>query len=102
MRDLHAIDFEPPSEMARLFPHYDLDVSLDDASRSFLLERLLEEGESADLVWLTSVISLEELQDWVRDRGRRQLSRRSRMFWTQVLDVEFETDPPAGEALWQG
>jgi hypothetical protein len=88
-----------PAETARLFPHLAGGVPLERKSRDFLIARLLEEGESADLTWLTSTVPVDELREWVRARGNRQLSRRSLRFWTLVLGVESSAEP--GDELWQ-
>ena len=94
-----AIAEAAPAGTARLFPHLASGVPLERDSRNFLIARLLEEGESTDLAWLTSTIPVEELRQWVRTRGGRQLSRRSLGFWSLVLGVE--SGPEPGDELWQ-
>jgi hypothetical protein len=89
---------EAPAGTARLFPHLTGGVPLASGSHAFLIARLLEEGDSADLAWLTSVVPLGELREWVRSCGCRQLSRRSLRFWSLVLDVEPGDEP--GDELW--
>lgn len=88
----------PPAGTARLFPHLTDGVPLASESRAFLIARLLEEGEGTDLAWLTSVVPLDELREWARSHGCRQLSRRSLRFWNLVLDVE--SGPEPGDELW--
>ena len=87
-------DDSAPAGLARLFPHHrtaDLDGT---AHRPFLIGRLLEEGDSADLRWLAGCCPEGDLAEWVRRAGRRQLSRRSLSFWTALLDLDLE---PADE-----
>lgn len=93
MKERHG----PPSTTRRLFPH-DEDVPAREASETYLIGRLLEEGETADLKFLTSRVHEERLRQWVRDRATRQLSRRSRAFWELALGVESGKDP--GDDLW--
>jgi hypothetical protein len=101
-----AIAEAPPAATARLFPHLTGGVPLGGESRAFLIARLLEEGGSADLAWLTSVVPVDELREWVRARGGRQLSRRSLRFWALVLDAQSgpesgaESGPEPGDELW--
>lgn len=76
-----------PSALARLFPDCELAVVLDPAHRAFLVGRILEEGDGADLAWLVSAVGEGAIAGWVRERGERQLSRRSRLFWEAVLGV---------------
>lgn len=82
----------PPSSTLRLFHHYDERELHAHRSRSFLIARLLEEGDTRDLQWLAALVGEEALADWLQRRGRRQLTRRSRLFWEEVLGVE---TPPA-------
>ncbi len=57
-----------------------------------VIGRLLEDGDGADLRWLFSNVPEEAAAAWLRERGGRQLSARSRVFWEVVLGV------PAGQA----
>lgn len=89
-----------PAATARLFPHHS-PVDLD-THRTLVVVRLLEDGDSEDLRALTAVIPETELARWLRQRGGRQLSARSRAFWCTVLGVppEGSAPPAAVEALW--
>ena len=74
-----------PPDAARLFPHHaaaDLDPR---RAAPFLIERLLEDGDRADLAWLTATFPEAELAAWLARRGGRRLSRRSLAFWRAVL-----------------
>jgi hypothetical protein len=92
-----------PAGARRLFPHYaeeDLDPG---RAPSLLISRLLEDGDAADLAWLLETFPEPEIAAWLARHGR-QLSRRSRAFWEDVLGVEagpvsLENRPDA-EALW--
>jgi hypothetical protein len=79
---------EIPPETRRLFPGYDSNPGL-----PFLIARLLEDGDEADLRWLTRNVPEAELTTWLEQRGGRQLSVRSRAFWEAVLGR-----PAGGEA----
>jgi hypothetical protein len=88
---------EAPSSLGRLFAHY-RELPTGDDARPFLIGRLLEEGEQGDLRWLTRQVAEDDLAAWFRAAGSRQLSRRSRAFWSTILGVEAPTDP--GDDLW--
>lgn len=83
---------ELPSYTCRLFDGYaEADLARPE-SLPFLCERLLEEGDRADLRWLASQVAEDELRAFVRRDGGRRLSARSRAFWRLLL-------LPAGERL---
>ncbi len=63
----------------------------------FVIGRLLEDGDRDDLRWLAASTGREKLADWLRRRGERQLSSRSRAFWSLVLDVDLAQ---RDDALW--
>lgn len=91
---------ELPLGSRRLFPHSDPDPA---AHRPYLIGRLLEDGDSDDLSALMRAVPEDDLRRWLARRGGRQLSRRSRLFWSLVLDVpkpERMRQAPAAEALW--
>lgn len=91
---------ELPPGSRRLFAHPE---EIDPQNHQpYVVGRLLEEGDSVDLRALTSSLSEDDLKDWFRRRGGRQLSSRSRAFWSLVLGIP-ETEPPRpelAEALW--
>jgi hypothetical protein len=89
-----------PGGTQRLFPHYDeRDLDLQ-RSRSLILSRLLEDGDAADLAWLTASIPEAEIAEWLARHGGRQLSRRSREFWRVVLGRDPGPVHPEAQALW--
>lgn len=91
---------EIPRGAHRLFAH---PQEIDPRQHApWVIGRLLEEGDSADLRALTSAVCENDLAGWLRRRGGRQLSSRSRSFWSLVLDVP-RSDvprPDIAEALW--
>ncbi len=93
-----------PAATLRLFDGYDEHQLATPEANNFLIGRLLEEGDSRDLAWLGAAVGRAALRQWVEERGERQLSRRSRLFWQRVfgLSVMAETEPSrrAREALW--
>ncbi len=78
---------EIPAGALRLFPDYDPDALAAPEARPLLIARLLEDGDSVDLVWLVENVPERELAAWLRRRGARQLSVRSRAFWELVLSA---------------
>ena len=93
-----------PAATARLFAHErsTQDGAIPDRERHLphLLARLLEEGERADLRWLTSQVAEAEIAAWFAASGGRALSRRSRAFWRLLLAVEPSPPPAAASELW--
>jgi hypothetical protein len=90
-----------PAHVRRLFPDYD---SRDlDAERyaDFLTERLLEEGDSADLRWLTATCSEERIADWLCRHGGRRLSGRSRALWEALLGVGVPAPAGGAAEVWR-
>lgn len=88
-----------PETARRLFAHVDV-AGRGASATGLVVGRLLEEGESGDLRWLVETEGEERLADWVRERGGRQLSRRSRWFWESVLGVEAVSSAAVAEELW--
>jgi hypothetical protein len=96
-------------EALRLFPGYAAaDLEAPDA-RPFLLSRLLEDGDSADLRRLFAAVpeisEVSEISEagaaaWLATHGGRQLSIRSRAFWELVLGTPAGPAAPGIAALW--
>lgn len=87
----------PPEGTARVFPE---GVPLDEEHRGYLIGRLLEEGDGADLLWLSGQIGEGEMAAWLRREGGRVLSHRSRVFWELVLGVDAGDVRPRADELW--
>ena len=93
----------PPPSFDRLFdditPVQDLAI---EAHSSFFFARLLEDGDSRDLSWLTEREDEARLRSWVENRGPRLLSTRSLAFWTLILDLDsgLSGRSVAAEELW--
>ncbi len=84
----------------RHFPDWsELDPGLAGSGQA-LIARLLEDGHGEDLRWLSKHCSESELADFLRRRGGRQLSRRSRAFWAVVLGVPEPAAPSLARDLW--
>ena len=88
-----------PGGARRLFPHH---PAPPDPERhpDFVIERLLDEGDCADLAWLAARFGEERLAAWVAAHGGRRLSRRSRALWALALAVEPSPPAPAARQLW--
>lgn len=89
-----------PAAARRLFSGYDAERLDPVADRSLILARLLEDGDGADLAWLTAQIPEPEIAAWLVRHGGRQLSRRSRAFWAAVLGVQPGPTVVVSDALW--
>lgn len=93
-----------PSSTLRLFDGYSPSELMQPEHRAFLCERLLEEGDRADLRWLAVAVGEEELRSFFRRRATRRLSARSRAFWSLVLAEkpaeESDSDLLARSEIW--
>lgn len=67
---------------------------------SWIIGRVLDEGDSMDLAWLFRVLGRREVEAWLRRCGGRRLSVRSRRFWEAALGVAAAPPHPLAEALW--
>ncbi len=91
---------ELPEDTRRLFESYnDLDPSAT-SNAGLIFAKLMEEGNSNDLVWLTGLFPESQMAEWLGRHGRRLLSRRSRIFWQQLLDRPEPAHLRAGDDLW--
>jgi hypothetical protein len=86
-----------PAGGLRLFPHHPEPPDPDEHP-DFVIERLLDEGDSADLAWLVARFGEPRLRAWVASYGDRRLSRRSRSLWSLTLGVD--APPPPSHDLW--
>lgn len=92
-----------PDATRRLFP--DAPSALDPGFHApHVIGIVLEDGDRRDLAWLFRTYGRERVVDWLRRRGERQLSRRSRAFWRVVLggtagDTESQS-PDLRSVLW--
>lgn len=89
-----------PEAARRLFPNGLSDELSLELAEAAILERLLEDGDRDDLRWLTAQVSEQRLARWVSERGARQLSDRSRAFWSLVLSLPAEARRAKGHELW--
>jgi hypothetical protein len=84
----------------RLFPGYEVEALEAPSTRPFLLARLLEDGDGADLRQLFQAVPEREAVAWLASHGRRQLSVRSRAFWAVVLGSPAGPAIPDVSVLW--
>lgn len=95
-----------PAATLRLFDGYAEATLREPRYRAFLLERLLEEGDRADLRWLAAQVSEVELVEFLEQAAGRRLSARSRAFWRLVLGhgggaaAAGPADDPLGREIW--
>jgi hypothetical protein len=61
-----------------------------DAHAPFVLERVLEYGSLAAVRALLATYGADRIRAFLRERGRRTLSRKTLAFWTMVLGLEDE------------
>ena len=91
-----------PESVLRHFHGYDAETLAELRHRPFLIERLLEQGDTTDLRWLSSQVSEDQLRRWLGGGGSRKLSLRQSRFWAWVLDVDCEEPESraATDELW--
>jgi hypothetical protein len=88
----------PPPATRRLFaPGAELDSA---RYHAWLIERLLEDGDTHDLRWLFQTVPRKTVADWLQHYGGRRLSRRSRSLWCAVLGVQNAPTSEIARALW--
>ena len=86
----------PRPDLGHLFEGaVDVDLALDHPD--FVIERVLQSGNSEALRWLTGEFTESALGEWLDRRGRRRLDRRTRRFWRWLLEVDAK--PAAAEAF---
>lgn len=89
-----------PTAARRLFPNHPVEDLSIASAEGLLLEQLLEDGDRQDLRWLTSELSEQRLALWLSERGARQLSDRSRAFWSVLLGLPAPARRSRGDELW--
>jgi hypothetical protein len=89
-----------PDRTRHLFADYPDPDGLTELYPEFVIGRILEEGDSADLEWLFRRFEESEIVGWLDKYGSRQLSRRSRSFWSLVLEHPIDRPPPINVELW--
>ena len=90
----------PPPGTSRLFPGAESARLADPQSSPDVTARLLEDGDTLDLAWLVDRCDEAALAGWIAERGGRQLSRRSRAFWSLLLDRSPSERPEAADEVW--
>lgn len=89
-----------PTGARRLFAHVSSEQLDLESHEPMIIERLLEDGDRADLRWLTAKVPEARISGWYRERGTRRLSNRSRAFWSVVLDIPAQPRRTGGDRLW--
>lgn len=89
-----------PEQTQRLFAHYGEPENLAENAPGLVMARLMEEGDSNDLRWLTDTYSEKQITEWLVQHGHRQLSCRSRSFWQSLLNQPALATPDTTDELW--
>ncbi|MGC1379064.1 MAG: hypothetical protein WA821_22740 [Anaerolineales bacterium] len=76
-----------PTSLAPFFQEYDLAALDPQKDAHTIIERALQFGDRAELRWLFSVYSQEQIAAWVRQFGKEKLPQPHRAFWQLILDV---------------
>ena len=76
-----------PTSLAPFFQEYDLAALDPQKDAHTIIECALQFGNRAELRWLFSVYSQEQIAAWVRQFGKEKLPQPHRAFWQIVLDV---------------
>ena len=84
----------------RLLPEVSDLALTEPAHEAFLIARLLQAGDSADLRDLFAQHPESRVCQVFEQRGSRQIDRRSRAFWSLVLATDPPSDEAAMEDLW--
>jgi len=89
-----------PAAVRERFAGYDEAALSAPAHRDFLIARLMEEADGAELRWLVRTVGRDALASLLARRGGRALSRRSRAFWERLLGVRSAAPHPLAHELW--
>lgn len=76
-----------PSTLSPFFQEYDIALLNPQKDSHTIIERTLQFGNRAELRWLFSVYSQEQIALWVRQFGKDKLPQPHRAFWQLILDV---------------
>jgi succinate dehydrogenase flavin-adding protein (antitoxin of CptAB toxin-antitoxin module) len=94
-----------PDYIKRLF----WDCNPDEVSltqhRSFVIHRILDDGDWDAIQWLRRTIGDDAIREWIEARHGRGLSPRTLRFWQVVLDLPDDEVSPwvksARESVWE-
>ena len=95
-----------PEFLRPIFWNTDFDRLDAHRDRDHIMARVMEHGRMTDVAWLRSVYADEELLDFFRRGPHPEVSRRTMLFWSTVLDDPIASWPttPAWRrnknALW--
>lgn len=76
-----------PEALRPLFWEHDFDALRWTDDRDLLFERILAAGPWETVRWLWRCVGDEALEDWLRKRRGRPLSRRQLRFWQLMLGI---------------
>ncbi|MEM1177463.1 MAG: hypothetical protein AAGM22_03905 [Acidobacteriota bacterium] len=93
---MNALPF--PASTLQLFDGYDPAELSRPESQDFVIERVLEAGDRADLQFLTATFSEADILRAFR--AARGLTVRSRRFWALMLEGRLDTEPAPHDAIW--
>lgn len=76
-----------PRSFAPFFQEYDLTQLTPEKDAHTIIERVLQFGNRAEIRWLFTVYSREQVEKWVKRFGDERLPQPHRTFWKLVLDI---------------
>lgn len=95
-----------PEFVHRLLWDLEAGSTLDDSPQ--VMERVLEYGDLGDVAWLFKVRAQREILEFLKGKGQRRLSPRSRNFWCDYFEVtneqsnsQSQTTKALGEDRWR-
>ena len=77
-----------PVEFKKYFWDCDFSALVLPKYRKFVLGRLLHYGGFEAMKWVRSHYQIEEVRDYLNERGQKELDARSFTFWTKCLEIE--------------
>lgn len=81
---LHSI----PSSLAPFFQEYDFEQLDTQTAAPLIIERALQFGNRAELRWLFSQYSHDQIVEWFKKYSKERLPNPHRSFWRIVLDIK--------------
>ena len=76
-----------PLSLTPFFQEYDITKLTPENNSHTIIERVLQFGNQAEIKWLFTVYSTEQITAWVKRFGKDKLPQPHRAFWQIVLEI---------------
>lgn len=87
-----------PASSVPFFQEYDADLLDVDEHARLIIERILANGNRAEVRWLLETYGQDRVRDWITQAGAGRLSRRRYHLWCFVFDLPEQSRP---DVVWK-